>query len=127
LTYGGIIMNLMTLGLAKKRYDMRRWAMALKSGSGSDKRKEFINKVADKLGMPPDKVAAALQEARRETAGQSGRQRLQQAVENGVITQSEADQVREWWKNRPGAVNKLLVGHMHGGGLGRRGMGWLQR
>jgi hypothetical protein len=90
-------------------------------------RKEFINKVADKLGMPPDKVAAALQEARRETVGQSGRQRLQQAVENGVITQAEADQIREWWKNRPDAVNKLWLGHMHGGRLGRWGMRRLQR
>ncbi len=91
-------------------------------GSGSQQRKEFINKVAEKLGVPSDKVAAALQEARKERLDQSVIQRIQQAVQNGFITQAEADQIRVWWKSRPDALKKLWLGRMHGGPLGKCGI-----
>jgi hypothetical protein len=100
---------------------MRRWFMQHEFGSGSQHRKEFINKVAEKLGVPPDKVAAALQEARKERVDQSVIQRIQQAVQNGFITQAEADQIRKWWGNRPDAIKKLWLGHMHGGRSGKCG------
>jgi hypothetical protein len=96
-------------------------------GSGSQQRKEFINKVAEKLGVPPDKVAAALQEARKERVEQSVTHRIQQAVQNGVITQAEADEIRGWWRSRPDAVKKLWLGRMHAGRLGKSGMAGLQK
>jgi hypothetical protein len=95
--------------------------MQHESGSGFQQRKEFINKVAEKLGVPPDKVRAAFQEARKERVDQSVTQRIQEAVQNGVITQNEAEQIRGWWRSRPDAVKKLWLGRMHGGRLGKYG------
>jgi hypothetical protein len=91
-------------------------------GGGPERRKEFINKVAEKLGVPPDKVAAALQEARKERVDQAITQRIQQAVQNGVITQAEADQIRGWRRSCPDAVKKLWLGRMHGGRSGKCGV-----
>jgi len=96
-------------------------------GSGSQERKEFVNKVAEKLGVPPAKVAAALQEARKERVEGWVTLRIQQAVQNGVITQAEADEILGWWRDCPDAVRKLWSGRMHGGRSGGCGMEGLQK
>jgi hypothetical protein len=106
---------------------MRKWFMQHEFGGGSERRKEFINKVAEMLGVPPDKVRAAFQEARKERVDQSITQRIQQAVQNGVISQAEADQIRGWWRSRPDAMKKLWLGPMHGGRSGKCGVEGSQR
>ena len=69
--------------------------------------------MAEKLGLPPEKVAAALRDVRKERIDQAITEKIQEAVQNGVITQVEAGRIREWWKNRPDGLQKLL-GHMRG-------------
>jgi hypothetical protein len=96
-------------------------------GSGFPERKEFLNKVAEKLGVPPAKVAAAFQEARKERIEGWVTERIQQAVQDAVITKGEADQILGWWKSRPDAVRKLWPGHMHGGHLGKCGREGLRK
>jgi hypothetical protein len=95
--------------------------------SGSQQRKEFVNKVAEELGVPPAKVAAALQEARKERAERWVTERIEQSVQNGVITQIEADEILGWWRSRPDAVKKLWLGHMRAGRLGTCGIDRVQR
>ena len=77
----------------------------------SEHKKEFVNRVAEKLGVPPERVAAALKDVRKERIDQLITKRIQGAVQNGVITEEEAGRIREWWKNRPDGLQKLL-GHM---------------
>ena len=89
-------------------------------GSGSQHRRDFVDKVAEKLGVPPKKVAAALQDFRKERINQAVTERVQEAIQNGFITQAEADRIREWWNSRPDGVQKIL-GHMHGHMHGMRG------
>jgi hypothetical protein len=101
--------------------------MQHESVSGSQQRKEFASKVAEKLGLPTAKVAAALQEARKERVEGWVTQRIQQVVLNGVITQAEADEILGWWRSRPDAVKKLWLGRMHAGRLGRCGTEGLQK
>ena len=96
-------------------------------GSGSQHKKEFINKVAEKLGVSPEKVAAALQDARKERIDQAVKERIDQAVKDGVITQAEAGRISEWWKSRPDGVRKLWLGHMHGHALCKGGMKGFQK
>ena len=95
--------------------------------SRSDKMKEFANKLAEKLGVPSDKMAAALQSLRKEWMDQMITERIQEAVQKGTITQAEAGQIRDWLKNRPDSVQKLMAqmfGHMGGMGVGgMKGMG----
>jgi hypothetical protein len=97
------------------------------SRSGSQQRKEFASKVAEKLGLPTAKVAAALQDARKERVERWVTERIQQVVQNGVITQAEADEILGWWRSRPDAVKKLWLGGMHAGRLGRWGRERLQK
>ncbi len=89
------------------------------SDSAWQRRKEFINKVAQKLGIDPDKVAAALQEARRERVDQVVTERIQWAVQHGAISQTEADQIRDWWKRRPEGLYKVFLGQMRGHEFGK--------
>jgi len=79
--------------------------------------KEFTNKVAEKLGLPAEKVAEAIRSVRKESMDQMITERIQDAVQKGAITQTEAAQIREWLKNRPEGVQKLMgpmFGHMGG-------------
>jgi protoheme ferro-lyase len=96
------------------------------ANSRSEHMKEFTNKVAEKLGVPSDKVAMAMQSVRKEWMDQMIMEKLGEAVKNGVITQAEAKQIQEWLKNRPEGVQKLMAqmsGHM-GGMMGMgKGMG----
>jgi len=97
------------------------------TNKGPDQMKEFINKVAAKLGLPSEKVEAAVKSVRKEWMEKMVTDRIQEAVQKGTITQAEAGQILEWLKNRPDGVQKLM-GQMFGqmGGMmgmgGRRGM-----
>ena len=90
----------------------------------SDKMKEFTNKVAEKLGLLAEKVAEAMLSVRKEWMDQMITEKIQEAVQSGTITQAEAGQIREWLKNRPDGVQKLMgqmFGHMGGMmGTGKR-------
>jgi hypothetical protein len=90
----------------------------------SDQMKEFNNKVAEKLGMPSDKLAMAVKSVRKEWMDKMIAEKIQEAVQNGVITQVEAGQITEWLKSRPDSVQKLMgqmFGHMGGMmGAGKR-------
>ena len=87
--------------------------MDIEHGSGSEHRRDFVDKVAGKLGVSQEKVAAALRDVRKERIDQVITERIQGAVQNGVITEVEAGRIREWWKNRPDGVQKLFR-HMFG-------------
>jgi len=82
----------------------------------------FVSKVADKLGLDEDTVAAAMKEARQEMMDEALAEHLQKAVDEGRITQEEADQILEWMKSRPDALDEL-GGFGPGFGGGGRMMG----
>ena len=67
----------------------------------------FVSKVAEKLGLDEETVAAAMDEARDEMRLEALEERLQEAVEEGTITQDEADQILQWEQSRPEATDKL--------------------
>jgi hypothetical protein len=71
----------------------------------------FVSKLADKLGLDEETVATAVKEVRQEMRDDALAERLQEAVDEGTITQDEADQILAWMKSRPDALDEL-------GGLG---------
>lgn len=99
---------------------------------GTTLRGAVISKVADILGVTVEQLTAATDQAREELRAEAqerirerNEERLQNAVENGVITEDEANQIREWWESRPAALDKLrpmdhqggrMGGHMQSGG-----------
>ena len=70
-------------------------------------RQVFIDKVATILDLEEDQVADAFGQARQEMFQEAQEQRLQKAIENGLITEEEATQIREWWQDRPDALQNL--------------------
>ncbi len=80
----------------------------------------FVGKLADILGMEEGQVSDAMQQARRETREECQQHRLQNALDEGLITDAEAEQIQEWWDSRPEAMQQLGQGggfghHMRGG------------
>jgi hypothetical protein len=72
----------------------------------------FTSKVASILGLEEEQVANAFNQACQEMRDEALEQRLQKAVENGCLTEEEADQILQWWQDRPETLENLspLVG-----------------
>jgi hypothetical protein len=89
----------------------------------------LISKVANILGLPEQQVADAFKQARQEMQDEALQNWLQKLVDEGKITQEEADQYLEWWQARPNTTFGLgegfqlgdgCWGQQHqGGGMGR--------
>jgi uncharacterized membrane protein len=84
----------------------------------------------EKTGVAIDsgQLKDALDQAQSEMRDEALESRLQNLVDEGKITQAEADQYLEWWQSRPDIELPLpgLVGHGPGGGvmLGRGFQAW---
>jgi hypothetical protein len=85
----------------------------------------FLDRVCaiyeEKTGVAIDsgQLQAALQQARSEMQDEALKSWLQNLVDKGKITQSEADQYLQWWQSRPNVELPLpgLGGHGRGGGM----------
>jgi hypothetical protein len=75
----------------------------------------------EKTGVALDsgQLKDALEQARSEMQGEALQNWLQNLVDNGKITQEEADQYLEWWQSRPDIKLPLpgLGGQGHEGGM----------
>ena len=75
------------------------------------------------VAIDPEQLKDALKQARQEMREEALGNWLQKLVDNGEITQEEADQLLEWWQSRPDVQLPLprLGGRALGGGLGPLG------
>ena len=64
----------------------------------------FLNRVAEILGIDETDLTAAFKQAQQEMKEETFINRLNQAVEEGRITQEQADEIIEWWEQRPEAM-----------------------
>lgn len=71
------------------------------------------------VAIDPEQLIAALGQVRREMQEEALQNRLQNLVDEGHITQEEADRFLEWWQSRPDIKLPLpgLGGHVHRGGM----------
>ena len=85
----------------------------------------LIERLAEKLGIEQSELETAFAEVRSEMRDEAMSSRLEELVEQGRLTQEEADQFREWRQARP----EMELGKFgdHGGHLrpafGPRGQG----
>ncbi len=83
---------------------------------------DFYNKVAGILvTVTKDQLVNALKQAAQETRDANINARLDKAVQNGIITQDEENQIKDWIAKRPSAVDKLFNSRLFGG---LKGWGW---
>ncbi|MBI2847680.1 MAG: hypothetical protein HYX83_00740 [Chloroflexi bacterium] len=69
---------------------------------------ELLANVANILGISEETLKNAIEQAQHEVQNEAFLKMLEKAVEKGIITQAEADQIKEWWQARPEAANRLL-------------------
>ena len=60
-----------------------------------DLRQIFVGKVAEILGLDEEQVADAMQQAKQEMMEEFQAQRLQNAIDEGLITEEEAEQIQQ--------------------------------
>jgi len=71
------------------------------------------------VALDSEQLKDALNQARAEMQDEALRSRLQKLVEEGKLTQEEADHFLAWWQSRPDIKLPLpgLGGHVHRGGM----------
>ena len=77
------------------------------AGSNTGPGQIFIGKLADILESDEEELADAFKQARQEMCEEHQEQRLQNAIDEGLITEEEAEQIRGWWDSRPEAMQQL--------------------
>ena len=67
----------------------------------------LLARVAGILDIPQEDLANAFEQARQEMRGEAFIKYLDKAVEKELITQQEADEINEWWEQKPEALDRL--------------------
>lgn len=73
---------------------------------------EVLSRIAGILGIPEEDLREAVAQARREAAAERWEEAFSRAVaralEEGLITQEEADELLEWWAQKPDTLEPGL-------------------
>lgn len=72
----------------------------------------FLTRVADILGITEEELQAAFSEARQQMQDEAIIKFLDKAVEEGLITQEEADEILTWRQQRPEVLDSGLFRHI---------------
>lgn len=93
---------------------------------GTSPVKSLVARVAEKLGLSESTVQDAFDESRQEMQDEMIDRNLNRLVENGTLTQEEADDYGDWLDARPDIGPKIgafggFEGRRHGRMHGRRG------
>ena len=86
--------------------------------------KSFTARVAEILGLETETVEDAFAQAKRDMFDERVREKLDEAVEKGLIDEAKADEIMEWLAERPEGVPSWLVGGGYGKGGGKKGFAW---
>ncbi len=72
---------------------------------------ELLSRVAEILGISEEELSDAFAQARQEMMAERCEEAfyafLERAVEEGLITEKEAEEIKAWTGNRPAALNQL--------------------
>jgi len=68
----------------------------------------FLAKVAELLDMTEEELIEIFKQARQELREEAFINYVNKAAERGIISPEEAEEIIDWWENRPEAVDKLF-------------------
>ena len=113
---GTIVAAVMVLGIMG--------GVAMAQGDGDSEKQSFAARVADILGLDETTVQEAMDEAREEMREEALQAKLDWLVENGHMTQEQADEYKTWIESKPEGLSPKLFG-----GFGKKhhrfkGRGW---
>ena len=121
---GTIVAAVMVLGI------MGGVAMAQETSDedGDSEKKSFAARVADILGLDETTVQDAIDQAKAEMQEEALQAKLDWLVENGHMTQDQADEYKTWIESKPEGLSPRMFGgfgkkHHRFGGRGSGGWG----
>ena len=76
--------------------------------------KGLLARVAEILDIPEEDLVNAFKQAQQEMKEEALIRSLDTAVENGLITQQEADEIKEWWEQKPEVIDRSLCQRARG-------------
>ena len=98
------------------------WAQESDSEDGSTI-KGFVSRVAEILGLEEQTVQDAFTQAKQEMMDESIESKLAAMVESGKLTQEQADEIQEWYDDKPDSIGswyahpKMLTAMVESGKL----------
>ena len=104
---------------------------AAQSSDDDGERQTFVERVAAILGIESDDLESAMQQVKEEIRSERRDSKFADLVENGTLTQEEADAIKEWQDSKPeitfnfGDEDGKGKRGRGGKGFGLRGGGWL--
>ena len=121
---GTIVAAVMVLGI------MGGVAMAQETSDedGDSEKKSFAARVAEILGLDETTVQDAIDQAKAEMQEEALQAKLDRLVENGHMTQDQADEYKTWVESKPEGLSPRMFGgfgkkHHRFGGRGSGGWG----
>lgn len=88
--------------------------VAAASAHGFGGSSERLDRVAELLGITPDELSSAMSQARSEAKAERLELRLTTAVADEVLTEDEANAIRDWFGGKPEALSNLSHSERHG-------------
>jgi uncharacterized protein YehS (DUF1456 family) len=71
--------------------------------------KGLLTRVAEILEIPEQTVVDAFKQAQKERQEEVFNNNLKKAVEDGRITQEQANEIKDWWAKRPSVIDSALA------------------
>ena len=71
---------------------------------------DLLARVAAKIGVDEEALAQAFAEAKEELRTEALEAKLQALVDEGKLTQDQADELSEWWQGKPDFLPELGAG-----------------
>lgn len=99
ITIALVLVLLLTIGLTS--FALAQNSTDQGNNTSEEPSQSYTDRVASILGIDEEQLIDACKQARQETADAWIDKCLQRAIDNGCINEQEANQVREWWQNRP--------------------------
>lgn len=74
---------------------------------------ELLSRVAERLGISEEELTDAFAQAKEDIMAERGEEAfyelLDRAVAEGLITEEEAQEIKEWWQQKPEALNWAML------------------
>ena len=74
----------------------------------------LLARVAEILGIPQEDLAGAFEQAQQEIREEAFFKFLDKAVEDGSLTEEEADEIKGWWRSKPEFLDQGQLRHLFG-------------
>ena len=74
----------------------------------SPPRGPLLAKTADILAIDPEELVSTFRQVQQEIRDEALNKILDRAVDKGLISQERADEIKEWWQQRPQDLNPQL-------------------